>query len=105
MLIRLFQQYTTYSVRAWRGLRFPRSLREFQRQFASEEACQAYLATCRWPEGFKCPQCGHQRAYIMTRLWQCAGCRHRVSVTSGTILHNQSIVGVVVLGGVPDDDG
>ena len=23
MLIRLFQQYTTYSVRAWRGRRFP----------------------------------------------------------------------------------
>ena len=70
---------------------FPRSLREFQRQFAREEACQAYLATCRWPDGFKCPRCGHQRAYIMTRLWQCAGCRHQVSLTSGTILHNTRV--------------
>src|ERR671911_51035 len=70
---------------------FPRSLREFQRQFASEEACQEYLANCRWPDGFKCPRCGNHRAYVMTRLWQCAGCRHQVSVTSGTILHNTRV--------------
>src|SRR5207344_408794 len=70
---------------------FPRSLREFQRQFASEEACQEYLANCRWPDGFKCPRCGNQRAYVMTRLWQCAWCRHQVSLTSGTILHNTRI--------------
>ena len=70
---------------------FPRSLREFQRQFASEEACQEYLAACRWPDGFKCPRCGNQRAYIMTRLWQCVGCRHQVSLTSGTILHNTRV--------------
>ena len=67
------------------------SLREFQRQFASEEACQQYLAACRWPDGFKCPRCGNQHAYVMTRLWQCAGCRHQVSLTSGTILHNTRV--------------
>jgi hypothetical protein len=27
-------------------------MRDFQRQFGSEEACQDYLATCRWPDGF-----------------------------------------------------
>ena len=70
---------------------FPHSLREFQRQFASEEVCQEYLAACRWPDGFKCPRCGNQRAYVMTRLWQCAGCRHQVSLTSGTILHNTKV--------------
>jgi transposase-like protein len=70
---------------------FPRSLREFQRQFAGEEACQKYLAACRWPDGFRCPSCGHQRAYVMTRVWQCTACRHQVSLTSGTILHNTRI--------------
>ena len=70
---------------------FPRSLREFQRQFASEESCQEYLAACRWPDGFKCPRCGNQHAYVMTRLWQCVGCRHQVSLTSGTILHNTRV--------------
>src|SRR5262245_30282793 len=27
----------------------------------------------------------------MTRVWQCAACRHQVSLTSGTILHNTRI--------------
>jgi len=68
---------------------FPKNLREFQTQFATEEACQQYWARCRWPDGFACPRCGHDRAYELAgqRLWQCAGCRHHASVTAGTILH------------------
>jgi hypothetical protein len=27
----------------------------FQSDFATEEACQQYLAACRWPDGFVCP--------------------------------------------------
>ena len=63
---------------------------EFQRQFTTEEACQEYLAACRWPEGFACPRCGHTRAYRMKkqRRWQCAACRYQVSLTAATILHN-----------------
>lgn len=65
-------------------------MREFQHQFATEEACQAYLAACRWPDGFVCPRCRHSRAYPMKehRRWQCAACRYQVSLTAGTILHN-----------------
>ena len=67
---------------------FPKSLREFQTQFSTEDACREYLATCRWPEGFICPGCGHRQAYrIGSQLWQCAACRHQTSVTAGTILH------------------
>ena len=65
-------------------------MREFQRQFASEEACQTYLAACRWPDGFACPRCGHTRGYRLMehRRWQCVACRYQVSLTAGTILHN-----------------
>ena len=35
---------------------FPKNMYEFHRQFASEEACQDYLAACRWPDGFVCPR-------------------------------------------------
>ncbi len=65
-------------------------MRDFQRQFASEEACEDYLATCRWPDGFACPRCDHHRAYRMKehRRWQCAACRYQVPLTAGTILHN-----------------
>ena len=69
---------------------FPKTLREFQFKFASEEACQQYLAACRWPDGFVCPRCGERRAYELMkfRRWECAGCGHQVSLTAGTILHN-----------------
>ena len=69
---------------------FPKTLREFQSKFASEEACQRYLTACRWPDGFVCSRCGGRRAYELTRQrrWQCAGCRRQVSLTAGTILHN-----------------
>ena len=69
---------------------FPKTLREFQLKFASEEACQQYLAACRWPDGFVCPRCGERRAYELMkfRRWECVGCGHQVSLTAGTILHN-----------------
>jgi transposase-like protein len=69
---------------------FPKTLREFQSKFATEEACQEYLAACRWPDGFICPRCGDRRAYEVVKLrrWQCVGCRHQVSLTAGTILQN-----------------
>ena len=68
---------------------FPKNLHEFRRQFATEEACEQYLAACRWPNGFVCPRCEYRRAYVIAnRRWQCAECRHQVSLTAGTILHN-----------------
>ena len=72
---------------------FPANLREFQRQFATEEACQQYLAASRWPEGFRCPRCGHRRAYPMLthHRWRCVDCRYQVSLTAGTVLHNTKL--------------
>jgi transposase-like protein len=69
---------------------FPKNLPEFLRVFATEDACADYLALCRWPTGFVCPRCGGDRAYevVKQRRWQCAGCRHQVSLTAGTVLHN-----------------
>lgn len=71
-------------------LPFPKTLREFQLKFATDEACQQYLAACRWPDGFVCPRCGNRRAYELSNLprWPCSKCRHQVSLTAGTILHN-----------------
>jgi hypothetical protein len=69
---------------------FPKTLREFQAKFASEEACQRYLVSCRWPDGFVCLRCGNRRAYELGRhrRWQCAACGRQVSLTAKTILHN-----------------
>ena len=72
---------------------FPETLQQFQSDFATEEACERYLAACRWPERFLCPRCGNRRAYelVKQRLWQCCGCRHQVSLTAGTVLHRTKI--------------
>lgn len=37
-----------------------------------------------------CPRCGGWNAYELVKLrrWQCAGCRHQVSLTAGTIFQN-----------------
>jgi len=69
---------------------FPATLRQFQVEYATEEACQKYLARCRWPDGFVCPRCAHRHGYPLVggRRWECAACGHQVSLTSGTVLHN-----------------
>ncbi|HEX5136310.1 MAG TPA: transposase, partial [Planctomycetota bacterium] len=45
----------------------PKTLLEFQERFATEEACEGYLAEWRWPEGFRCPRCGGAEACRLSR--------------------------------------
>ena len=68
---------------------FPRTFKEFQDRFCTEEACRDFLVESRWPEGYECPRCGHRDAYeISTRgLLECRGCRYQVSPTAGTVMH------------------
>ena len=35
---------------------------DFKNKFNSEEACREHLFKMRWPDGFKCPKCEHDRA-------------------------------------------
>jgi len=66
-----------------------RSLLDFHGEFSSEEACARHLREIRWPNGFKCPRCGDNKAwFIRTRnILDCKACRAKISVTAGTILH------------------
>jgi Transposase zinc-ribbon domain len=50
-------------VRRTLGRCVPRTPLELQRRFGTEEACQAYLAEWRLPDGFRCPRRGHARAW------------------------------------------
>ncbi len=72
---------------------FPRTLAEFQARFANEAACHAYLAASRWPDGYRCPRCGHGLAFELPRrrLWQCKACSYQTSVTAGSVLHRTRI--------------
>lgn len=68
---------------------FPRSLMEFDRQFAAEQACRDYLFRLRWPEGFRCPRCSASRYWpVRSVLLECAECGHQMSVTEGTIFQD-----------------
>lgn len=65
------------------------SLEEFQEKFCTEAACQEHLFQMRWPEGYKCPRCGHERYYVHgpRHLYECKACRYQASLTAGTIFH------------------
>ena len=68
---------------------YPKTMLEFEQRFGTEEACVEYLFKLRWPEGFRCPQCGHGEAWHMRRdLWRCVLCRFETSVTAGTIFQD-----------------
>lgn len=73
---------------------FPRSLQEFQERFPHADACAAYLAEQRWPDGFVCPHCGHGKGWrLATKPWtyECGGCRRQTSVTAGTVMHGSKL--------------
>lgn len=68
---------------------YPRTLLDLEERFATEEACLEYLFEIRWPEGFRCPQCGHEKAWSTKRnLFHCARCGFQTSVTAGTIFQD-----------------
>lgn len=54
-----------------------------------EEACIRVLYEAKWPDGFRCPRCGHGHAYsIATRklpLYECSQCSKQTSLIVGTI--------------------
>ena len=69
------------------GVDYPQRWAEFEAWFPDEAHCVAYLARLRWPDGFRCARCGHERAWPTTRgRHVCARCRHQSSLTAGTIL-------------------
>jgi hypothetical protein len=72
----------------------PRPLPEFEARFPDEAACARWLLTKRWPDGFRCPACGHDEAWELGRerlTLQCAACERQVSVTAGTVLHGSHL--------------
>ncbi len=72
----------------------PRSLPEFEARFPDDAACARWLVAKRWPDGFRCPACGHDKAWELGRerpTLRCAACERQVSVTAGTVLHGSRL--------------
>jgi transposase-like protein len=66
---------------------------QFQKRFSREDSCWKHLVKLRWPAGFVCPRCGHDKASFLSKrkLLQCKGCRYQASATAGTIFHKTKI--------------
>ncbi|MBD2845909.1 IS1595 family transposase [Paenibacillus sp. IB182496] len=75
------------------------SLSHFATHIGGESGATRLLFERRWPEGFRCPVCEHDRCYFIPAparadsvrsagrgLYQCKRCRHQTSLTAGTAL-------------------
>ncbi|WP_181438765.1 transposase [Paenibacillus sambharensis] len=62
----------------------------FTELYQTEADCAAALYCAKWPEGFRCPRCGHHSAYtLQTRrlpLYECTACHRQTSLTAGTVM-------------------
>lgn len=76
----------SYQDKLWRD--FPRTALEFEARFASEEDCRAYWIEARWGGHVSCQRCGGWKVWRLRggKLYECAGCGHQTSLTSGTLL-------------------
>jgi hypothetical protein len=81
------------------GAKFTRQMTipEFEAMFPDDDACKAYLAQQRWPDGVRCPRCCSARPYpLNTRPfhWQCHDCDksgYRFSVLVGTVFQGTNV--------------
>ncbi len=66
---------------------------KFQAIFNNEDACHAHLFKSRWPNGFICPKCGHDKYYFINKrfLYQCTKCKKQHSVTAGTLFQDTHV--------------
>ncbi len=69
------------------------SFYDWQQRFATEQACLDAIATQRWPEGFRCPHCGHDHGwlYAARHRYECARCYRQTYITSGTAFHGSHV--------------
>lgn len=69
------------------------SLIDLMKDYGTEEQCRKALFKWRWPDGFRCPNCGAScYTVVKTRnLYQCSKCHHQTSLISGTIFEQTKL--------------
>lgn len=77
------------------AIQFQKGLSEtrFLELYGTEALCAEAVERMRWPNGFVCPDCGHDHAHRLTRraLLQCAACRRQHSITARTIFDSTKL--------------
>ena len=65
---------------------FPKNEIEFDARFSNPKNCYDYLFKQKWPNGFICKKCSHNKYWMSSRnLYICTQCEHQHSLTAGTI--------------------
>lgn len=69
------------------------SLKNFYKEFPTDEVCLGYLENERWPKGSVCPHCGSTKRYEYRRvkLFKCAECKKQFTAKTGTIFSDSHI--------------
>ena len=69
------------------------SLNEFLSLYGTDDQCFDALYRWRWPNGFVCPHCGHDRCCQLNsrKLQQCNRCHRQTSITAGTIFDSTKL--------------
>jgi transposase-like protein len=74
----------------------PQTLQEAMLAFSDEQACIDALASLRWPDGPRCPDCSREHGsnpyYIKTqKRWKCRWCRRQFSVKVESVFEDSAI--------------
>ena len=67
------------------------TIKQFQKQFPTDESCLAHIFNQRFPDGCKCPKCGKDTFHpVKNRRSYACSCGYQVYPTEGTIFHKSS---------------
>lgn len=68
-------------------------MRKFRQRFTTPQACLEYLGQSRWPDGFVCPTCSGQSAWLNAKryVFECWECGRQTSPTAGTLMHRSHV--------------
>lgn len=71
------------------------SIPEFFKLYGTELRCERALEEARWPNGFRCPRCGHDAHCVLRggthKVFQCNVCRHQSSLIAGTVFQGTKL--------------
>ena len=93
LLIRLTQQAPICSVEQCPSRRFPKRCGSFKATSPLRKPASSTWRPAAGPMASSAPDAdiGARTNWLNQRRWQCAGCRHQVSLTAGTVLHRTKI--------------
>lgn len=69
------------------------SVFEFLKKFPTEDSCEKYIETSRWPRGLYCPHCDNQRVYRLEtqKRFKCSVCKKQFTVRTNSVLAESKV--------------